>query len=62
MQLWERIAHALEWWDEPEIYAYERRVEIDKNPYERPILPTQVGKEIWLFLGEAHAGNRSAIV
>jgi hypothetical protein len=37
-------------------------VEIDNNPCERSIRPTAVGKKNWLFLGEAHAGNRSAIV
>jgi hypothetical protein len=28
----------------------------------RSIRPTAVGKKNWLFIGEAHAGNRSAIV
>jgi transposase len=56
------IAYALERWDELEMYAYEGRVEIDNNPCERAIRPTAVGKKNWLFIGEAHAGNRSAIV
>jgi transposase len=37
-------------------------VETDNNPSERSIRPTAVGKKNWLFIGEAHAGNRSAIV
>jgi transposase len=56
------IAYALERWDELEMYAYEGRVEVDNNPCERAIRPTAVGKKNWLFIGEAHAGNRSAIV
>jgi len=36
-------------------------VEIDNNPCERSIRPTVVGKKNWWFIGEAHAGNRSAI-
>jgi transposase len=56
------IAYALERWDELEMYAYEGRVEIDNNPCERAIRPTAAGKKNWLFIGEAHAGNRSAIV
>jgi hypothetical protein len=56
------IASALEWWDESEMYAYEGRVEVDNNPCERAIRPTAVGKKNWLFIGEAHAGNRSTIV
>jgi len=56
------IAYALERWEELEMYAYEGRVEIDNNPCERAIRPTAVGKKNWLFIGEANAGNRSAIV
>ena len=56
------IGYALERWEELETYAYEGRVEIDNNPCERSIRPTAVGKKNWLFIGEAHAGNRSAIV
>jgi transposase len=56
------LAYALERWEELEMYAYEGRVEIDNNPCERAIRPTAVGKKNWLFIGEAHAGNRSAIV
>ena len=56
------IAYALERWEELEAYAYEGRVEINDNPCERSIRPTAVGKKNWLFIGEAHAGNRSAIV
>ncbi len=37
-------------------------MKIDNNPCERAIRPTAVGKKNWQFIGEAHAGNRSAIV
>ena len=56
------VAYALERWEELALYAYEGRVEIDNNPCERAIRPTAVGKKNWLFIGEAKAGNRSAIV
>ena len=56
------IAPALERWEEFETYASEGRVVIDNNPCERSIRLTAVGKKNWLFIGEAHAVNRSAIV
>jgi transposase len=44
------------------MYADEGRVEIDNNPCERAIRLTTVGKRNWLFIREARAGNRSAIL
>jgi hypothetical protein len=44
------------------LYASEGRVEIDNNPCERAIRPTAVGKKNWLFIGEANAGHRSAVI
>ena len=38
------------------------RVEIDNNRVENPIRPTAVGKRNWLFMGEAGAGQRGAIL
>ncbi len=38
------------------------RVEIDNNEIENAIRPTAVGKKNWLFIGDAEAGERSAIV
>ena len=37
-------------------------VEIDNNKIENAIRPTAVGKKNWLLIGEAEAGDRSAIV
>jgi len=36
--------------------------EIDNNLIENAIRPTAVGKKNWLFIGEAAAGERSAIL
>ena len=38
------------------------RVEIDNNQVENAIRPTAIGKKNWLFIGEAEAGQRSAIL
>jgi hypothetical protein len=37
------------------------RIEIDNNLVENAIRPTALGKKNWLFIGEAEAGERSAI-
>ena len=37
-------------------------IEIDNNLVENAIRPTALGKKNWLFIGEAEAGDRSAIV
>jgi transposase len=36
--------------------------EIDNNDVENAIRPTAVGKKNWLFIGDAEAGERSAIL
>jgi len=38
------------------------RIEIDNNLVENAIRPTALGKKNWLFIGEAEAGERSAIL
>ena len=38
------------------------RLEIDNNRIENAIRPTAIGKKNWLFIGEAQAGERSAII
>ena len=43
------------------IYLEDGRIEIDNNLVENAIRPTAVGKKNWLFIGEAEAGERSAI-
>jgi hypothetical protein len=44
------------------VYLEDGRVEIDNNPVENAIRPTAIGKKNWLFIGEAEAGQRSAIL
>ncbi|MGN6554512.1 MAG: IS66 family transposase [Verrucomicrobiota bacterium] len=38
------------------------RIEIDNNLVENAIRATAIGKKNWLFIGEAEAGERSAIL
>jgi hypothetical protein len=49
-------------WDGLRVYLEDGRVEIDNNEIENAIRPTAVGKKNWLFIGDAEAGERSAIV
>ena len=44
------------------MYLADGRVEIDNNLVENAIRPTAIGKKNWLFVGEAAAGDRSAII
>jgi transposase len=45
-----------------EVYLEDGKVEIDNNLVENAIRPTAIGKKNWLFIGEAQAGDRSAII
>ena len=45
-----------------QVYLTAGRVEIDNNLVENAIRPTAVGKKNWLFIGDAQAGERSAIM
>lgn len=45
-----------------EVYLDDGKVEIDNNLVENAIRPTALGKKNWLFIGEAEAGDRSAII
>jgi transposase len=56
------IDYALGQWRTLEVYLSDGRVEIDNNLVENAIRPTAIGKKNWLFIGEADAGQRSAIV
>jgi transposase len=56
------IDYALSNWPLLGVYLEEGRIEIDNNLVENAIRPTAVGKKNWLFLGDAHAGHRSAIL
>ena len=54
--------YALGQWPTLEIYLGDGRVEIDNNNVENAIRPTAIGKKNWLFVGDAGAGQRSAII
>jgi transposase len=56
------IEYALGQWSTLEIFLEDGRVEIDNNLVENAIRPTAVGKKNWLFVGEAGAGERGAII
>ena len=56
------IDYALGQWPTLEIYLQDGRVEIDNNLVENAIRPTALGKKNWLFVGEADAGERAAII
>jgi transposase len=45
-----------------EVFLKDGRIEIDNNLVENAIRPTALGKKNWLFIGDADAGQRSAIV
>ena len=55
------IDYTLTLWPLLLIYLEDGRIEIDNNLVENAIRPTAVGKKNWLFIGEAEAGDRSAI-
>ncbi len=56
------IDYALGQWHTLEVYLADGRVEIDNNLVENAIRPTAIGKKNWLFVGDAEAGQRSAII
>ena len=56
------IDYALGQWTSLQVYLADGRVEVDNNLVENAIRPTAIGKKNWLFIGEADAGERSAIL
>jgi transposase len=56
------LDYALSNWQPLSVYLDDGRIEIDNNLVENAIRPTAIGKRNWLFIGEAEAGNRSAIL
>jgi transposase len=56
------IDYALGQWTSLLPYLEDGRLEIDTNLVENAIRPTAIGKKNWLFIGEANAGERSAII
>ena len=60
--LGQAIDYALGQWRTLAVYLQDGRVEIDNNLVENAIRPTALGKKNWLFIGDAEAGQRSAII
>ena len=56
------IDYALNQWSALLIFLEEGRLEIDNNLIENAIRPTAIGRKNWLFIGEAQAGERRAII
>jgi transposase len=60
--LGQAIDYTLGQWSTLEVFLADGRVEIDNNLVENAIRPTALGKKNWLFMGEAGAGERGAII
>ena len=56
------LDYALNQWPSLRLFREDGRLEIDNHLIENAIRPTAIGKKNWLFIGEAQAGQRSAIV
>jgi len=56
------IDYALGQWNGLGVFLEDGRVEIDNNLIENAIRPTAIGKKNWLFVGDADAGQRGAIL
>jgi transposase len=56
------LDYALGQWSPLQVFLTDGRVEVDNNLVENAIRPTALGKKNWLFIGEANAGDRSAIL
>ena len=56
------ITYILDQWSALEAFLHEGRIAIDNNRVENAIRPTAIGKKNWLFIGEAQAGHRGAIL
>ena len=56
------ITYTLDQWPALEAFLRDGRIEIDNNLVENAIRPTAIGKKNWLFIGEAEAGHRGAIL
>jgi hypothetical protein len=60
--LGDAIDYALGQWPTLQVFLGDGRMEIDNNLVENAIRPTALGKKNWLFMGEADAGQRGAII
>ena len=61
-QMGKAVDYTLTLWHGLRVFVEDGRIEIDNNEVENAIRPTAVGKKNWMFIGEAEAGERSAIV
>jgi transposase len=60
--LGQAIDYTLGQWPTLEVFLRNGKAEIDNNLVENAIRPTAIGKKNWLFMGEAGAGQRGAII
>lgn len=60
--LGQAMDYALGQWPALIVFLNDGRIEIDNNLVENAIRPTAVGKKNWLFIGDANAGQRGAIL
>jgi hypothetical protein len=60
--LGQAMDYVLSQWPTLEVFLKDGQIEIDNNLVENAIRPTAIGKKNWLFIGDADAGQRSAIV
>jgi transposase len=58
----EAMDYALGQWPGLTVFLKDGRFEIDNNLVENAIRPTALGKKNWLFIGQAEAGERGAIL
>jgi transposase len=56
------IDYTLTLWTHLQVFLEDGQVEIDNNLVENAIRPTAIGKKNWLFIGDANAGETSAIL
>jgi transposase len=56
------LRYAIEQWSGLQVFLGHGQMEIDNNLVENAIRPTAIGKKNWLFIGEAAAGERGAIL
>jgi transposase len=56
------LDYTLGQWSTLTVFLKDGRIEIDNNLVENAIRPTALGKKNWLFVGEADAGERGAIL
>jgi hypothetical protein len=56
------IACTLTLWSHLQVYLQDGRVHIDNKLVENAIRPTALGRKNWLFIGDANAGETSAIL